>query len=113
MNRKLITLSNVAILLVLPVAALAFNPGGVPNAAPNLTINQLVDVVFSILWPIVVAFAIIMFILAAFLFMTAQGDPVKLQQARSAVIWGVVGVAVALLAFSIPFVIRNTIGQGI
>lgn len=113
MNKKLIALSQVAMLLVLPVAVLAFNPGSIPNSVPGLTVNQLVDIVFSIVWPVVVAFAIIMFILAAFLFMTAQGDPTKLQQARSSVIWGVVGMAVALIAFSIPFIVRNTIGMGI
>ena len=113
MNKKLITLLNVGVVLALPVVALAFNPGAVPNAVPGLTIGQLIDIVFSIMWPVVVAFSIVMFILAGFLFMTAQGDADKIQQARSSVIWGVVGIAVALLAFSIPFIVRNTIGSGI
>jgi len=113
MNKKLITFLNVVVVLALPVVALAFNPGAIPNAVPGLTVNQLVDVVFSIVWPVVVAFSIIMFILAGFLFMTAQGDPEKIGQARQSVIWGTVGIAVALIAFSIPFIVRNTIGLGI
>ncbi len=113
MNKKLITSINVAVVLALPVFALAFNPGAIPNSVPGLTIGALVDIVFSIVWPVVVAFSIIMFILAGFMFMTAQGDAEKINTARSSVIWGAVGIAVALIAFSIPFIVRNTIGSGI
>lgn len=115
MNKKLIAASLSAVLLALPAVMLAaqFNPGGIPNAAPALTINDLVDIIFSILWPVAVAFFIVMFVIAAFQFFTAQGDPEKIKSARNFVIWGVVGVVVALLAWSIPFIVRNTLGQGI
>jgi len=113
MNKKLLA-SSALVLLSLPAVILAvFDPGPLPNAAPTLTVNTLVDVLFSILWPIAVAFFIVMFLLAAFQFVSAQGDPVKIGTARQFVIWGVIGVVVALLAFSIPFIVRNTIGQGI
>ena len=111
MNKKLITVS--AILLTLPAIILAFNPGPIPNPAPGLSVNDLVDLVFAILWPIAVAFFIIMFVIAAFHFFTAAGDPEKVKSARNFVLWGVVGVVVALLAWSIPFIIRNTLGSGI
>lgn len=113
MNKKLIASAVSAMVLALPSMMLAFNPGGIPNAVPGLSINTLVDVVFSIIWPVVVAFVIIVFIISAFIFLTAQGDPAKVAQGRLAVIWGVVGVVVALLAWSIPFIVRNTLGQGI
>lgn len=113
MNKKLIAASAATILLSTPALMFAFNPGGIPNAAPGLTVNSLVDLIFSILWPVAVAFFIIMFILAAFTFFTAHGDETKLATARYEVIWGTVGVLVALLAFSIPFIVRNTIGNGI
>lgn len=108
MNKKLIISSASALLLALPALMLAFSPGNVPNNV-SVTIGGLVDIIFNILWPIAVAFFIIMFILAAFLFATARGDPEKVKQARDAVIWGVVGVVVALLAFSIVFIIRTMI----
>ena len=113
MNKKLIISSVLPAMLLLPMVALAFAPGDIPNAAPNLSINDLVDVIFSIIWPVAVAFFIIMFIVAAFMFMSARGDPAGVEKARQAVIWGVVGVIVALLAFSIPFIVRNTLGRGI
>ena len=111
MNKKLITSSILTVALALPMLVLAFNPGPLPNPAPGLNINELVDVVFNILWPIAVAFFIIMFVLAAFIFISGQGEPAKIQQARQAVIWGVVGVVVALLAWSIPFIVRNQLAQ--
>ena len=98
---------------MLPSAALAFNAGATPNANPSLTLGTLIDIVFNVFWIGAVAFFIVMFILAAFQFFTAQGEPEAVGQARYFVLWGVVGVAVALLAFSIPFVVRNTIGNGI
>ena len=113
MNKKIIASSVLTVLLSMPAVILAFNPGGVPNAAPGLTVNALVDLVFSILWPIAVAFFIVMFVIAAFQFFNAQGDPEKIKAARSFVIWGIVGVVIALLAWSIPFILRNTLGQGI
>ena len=113
MNKKLLTLSNALIFLSLPAVILAFNPGPVPNASPGLSVEALIDIIFAILWPVAVAFFIIMFILAAFKFFTAQGEPDGVADARNFVIWGIVGVVVALIAFSIPFIIRNTLGSGI
>lgn len=107
MNKKLIISSSLAALMVLPALTLAFNPGPVPNPVPGLNVNQIIDVIFSILWPIAVAFFIIMFIIAGFLFATAQGDPEGIKKARQSVIWGLVGVLIALIAFSIVFIIRN------
>ena len=109
MNKKIISITSAA-LLALPVLAMAFNPGAVPTSNPSLTINQLVDILFSILWPVAVAFFIVMFVIAGFLFATASGDPDKTKQARDAVIYGAVGVVVALVAFSIVFVLRNLVG---
>ncbi len=109
MNKKILT-GALTTALLLPSVILAFNPGNQPNALPNLNVNTLIDVLFSILWPIAIAFFIVMFILAAFKFATAQGNPEEVATARRFLIWGIVGVVVALLAFSIPFILRNQLG---
>lgn len=111
-NKKFIAAAS-TIALALPSVLLAFNAGPIPNAVPGLNISTLVDILFAILWPVFVAFAIVMFIIAAFYFFTAQGDPESVKVARNFVIFGAVGVVVALVAFSIPFILRNTLGQGI
>ena len=109
MNKKIISVAS-AVMLALPVLTLAFNPGPIPTSNAGLTINQLVDILFSILWPVAVAFFIVIFVIAGFLFATAGGDPDKTKGARDAVIYGAVGVVVALVAFSIVFVLRNLVG---
>ena len=81
MNKKLLASSAITLLLSMPAVILAFDPGNIPNAAPSLDINNLVDVLFSILWPVAVAFFIVMFIFAAFKFATAQGSPDKIGEA--------------------------------
>ena len=113
MNKKVIAVSATALLLALPLMGLAFNPGDQPNQVPGLNVSALIDVIFSIIWPIVVAFAIIMFLMAAFMFFSSQGDPEKVTMARNATVWGIVGMTVALIAFSIPSIVRTTIGNGI
>ena len=114
MNKKIVALAATTLLFAMPLAALAagFDPGNQPNRV-NININQLIDIVFGILWPIVVAFAIIMFVLAGMAFFTAQGDPTKIADARNFVLYGVIGMAVALLAFSLPFIIRHTLFSSI
>lgn len=107
MNKKLISVSLSAFLLSFPAVILAFQAGPVPSAVTSLTVESIIDLLFSILWPVAVAFFIVMFVIAAFQFFNAQGDAEKIKSARSFLIWGVVGVVVALLAWSIPFIIRN------
>jgi len=111
MNKKLIA-TSVLILLSSPMVILAvFNPGPPPNTVNTLSVEALIQVIFNIIWPVAVAFFIIMFIIAAFSFATSRGDATKVGEARNFVIYGVVGVVVALIAFSLPFVVRNLLNS--
>src|SRR3989338_3649608 len=51
------------------------------------------------------AIAIIIVLVSAFKFITAGGDSAATGEARQMLIWGVVGIAVALLAFSTPSIV--------
>jgi len=48
---------------------------------------------------IVLIIAIIMIIYAGFIWMTAAGDEEKLGKARKTLIWGLVGIGIALFAY--------------
>lgn len=102
-----------AALLALPLAALAFTPGPTPNTVANLSTTDIVNIVLDFVWPIFAGFAVLMFIIAGFYFLTSQGDATKVATARQAVLWGIVGVVVGLVAFSIPAIVRLTVGSGI
>lgn len=62
-----------------------------------------------VVWPIFAGLAIIMFIYAGIMFLTSSGDPGKLTTARNAVIWGVVGIIVALLSYGIIGFVENNL----
>jgi hypothetical protein len=77
--------------------------GGLPD------IWTIIVNIIKFLWPIFIGFFIFMAIWAGFLFITANGEPGKIQTAKSAVIWAIVGLILGLLSFSIPDIIRNVI----
>ena len=107
MNKKITGLISAAALFALPLAAFAL--ATIPEPASRVfTVQGIINILFAyIFWPIVIAFTIIMFILAGIGFFNAQGDPTKVADARNFVIWGVVGMVVMILAFSLPLFVAN------
>jgi phosphoglycerol transferase MdoB-like AlkP superfamily enzyme len=91
----------------LPVIALAQPTGSVTS------ICQLVKKIESLTWTVFGLIAVICFIYAAILFLTAGGAPEKVQAARSAFLWGVAGVAVGIIAFSIVAIVGSGIGVSV
>lgn len=110
MNKKLIALLPSVTLLLLPVAVLADIDPGLAPGAQNLSITQIVNIVLNFIWPLFVGFAVIFFLIAGFQFLTAQGAPDKIATARMSVLWAVIGVVLGIIAFSIPFIVRTTLG---
>jgi len=108
MNKKLTIASTIGLLLVFPVAALAV-PGVFQGDVITL-VGGVKDLVLNIMWLVAITYIIIMFVLAGFKFMAAQGDPSGVREARQAVIWGIVGTAVILLAWSIISIVAAQLG---
>jgi predicted secreted protein len=102
--------------LALPVAAQAACPDGstpppgIPCAAPvlqNLSIYTILNSIVSILFYVLMFAAIIMILIGAFNFLTAGGDQEKVGKARSAIVYAVIAIVIAVLARSVPFIIRT------
>lgn len=119
--KKLTTILIALSLLILPVAVFAQGGGGVganigmegnapggygnvPNDIVTLVhrIEQIVGLVFG-------AIAVVLFVMAGIMFLTAQGDPEKVKTARNAFIWGVVGVLVGLVAYGIIALVSSMV----
>ena len=102
---KKITLGIVLLVaLVLPVLTMA---------QPNVRIGSLQEIVIKIqnaLWIVFGLIAVIAFVTAGILFLTAGGDPEKVQTARAAFIWGVAGVVVGIVAYSIIAIVASFLG---
>ncbi len=108
MNKKIVAFSSLSVLLILPVFVLAQvnTPGQYSGTALQLAID-IITFLLDILWIVAATFVVVMLVIAGFKYLTAQGDPGKIQEANKAVIWGVAGVAVILLSWSITGVLRT------
>ena len=110
MERKIIRVLTLVVLLAMPIFGLAVTTVPLPNVNTSLNITTLIDLIFNFIWPIIGIIYVIIFLGIGFLFIIANGDPSKVSQARLALLGGVAVVALGLLAFSIPFIIKNSLG---
>jgi hypothetical protein len=77
-----------------------------PQVDPNQVLSNGISIA---LWGIgILSVAVIIY--AAFRIVTARGDVEKAKKGRAAVVWGMVGLGVALLTGFIVSVVINTLG---
>jgi hypothetical protein len=80
-----------------------------PLAFPDITafMQALLNVVIVIATPIMV----LCIIYAGFLFVTAQGNPEKLQVAKRAIIYGIIGGVIILGSVAVLQIVQNTVNE--
>lgn len=72
------------------------------------TLTTVINVVLAVVGFV----AVIMIIMGGISFITSQGDSSKVTKARNTILYGVIGLVVALLAFAIVnFVLSNVFGS--
>lgn len=74
-------------------------PNVKPLPRPN--VGSEVGNVLAIVFSIIGAISLLIIVVAGFTFITSQGDPQKVAQARSAIVYAAAGLAVSILAVSI------------
>lgn len=94
--------------VILPFTIMAQVGAPQPGGGPG-TLEGIGQKIANAAWVIFTIVAVVMFVIAGILFLTAMGNPEKIVQARNAFLWGVVGVVVAVIAFSITTIISNII----
>lgn len=73
------------------------------------TVQNIINWVLAVLGIV----AVIMIIIGGVTYMTSQGDPGKTKRARDTILYGIVGLVIALLAYAIVnFVLANIFGGG-
>ena len=102
MNKTKIALIFLGVLL-LPVLAFAQ-----PNANIG-SLGRLVDIIKNVLWVFFGLLAVIAFVMSGIMFLFAGGQPEKVVAARSTAIWGVVGIVVGIVAYSIVRIIESIV----
>lgn len=92
-------LSFLLIALVFPVVALA-----AAYTSPLPTSVELLDMIAQIanyLFWILLAISIVFIVYAGILFVTASGNPDQVEKARHIILYAVIGIIVAMLAYGI------------
>lgn len=96
---------------VLPLVAMAQYDGPPTPLITSLTdVLSLIDRAGVWIFSIIMALAVIVILVGAFLFLTAGGDPEKIASARGWIIGGVIGVAIALLSSGLISMLKAFIG---
>jgi hypothetical protein len=115
MNNKLkVGLASVFLCLsalVMPVA-LADLPN--PTSVSITTVQQIYNILDNLIgWIFTFFFAVaVVFLLsAAFTYLTAAGDSAKVGVAKNRLLYAVIAIAVALVAKSVPYLVRSFLGQ--
>ena len=71
------------------------------------TVQNIINWVLAVLGLV----AVIMIIVGGVTYMTSQGDPGKTKKARDTILYGIIGLVIALLAYAIVnFVLANVFG---
>ena len=90
------------------------NGGGIPigliNPLQAKTLEEAINAFINFLFYLAMALAPILIIYAAFLLLTAAGDPAKISKARTIILWTLIAVAIILLAKGLPSVIKGAFG---
>ena len=86
-----------------------------PKEGENLETNSLWPAIQNIINWVLAAMgliAVIMVIVGGFTYMTSQGDPTKTKKGRDTILYGIIGLIIALLAFAIVnFVLGNVFNK--
>jgi len=68
-----------------------------PNPISTQNFQLLVEKLFKILQKVAMAALAICIIFAGYLFATGEGNPEKIERAKKAIFWGIVGAGIAFL----------------
>ncbi len=107
---------HIVILLLFLLVSFPFLVSGggiqIPNPLEVETFEALVGLILDFLLDVAIVLAPIIFIYAAFMYLTAAGSPEKIQKANKALLWAVVGLTLVLLANGAASVIADILGIG-
>lgn len=109
--KKIITISILTILVALPVFAQITGPISPPEKIKTFEdILALVNKIINYIFTALIVFAVIFLLIAAFSWMTAAGDPVKVGQARDKLLYALIALAIGALAKGLVFMVANLMG---
>jgi hypothetical protein len=110
MNKKIIYLVIFVSLFALASSTLAQveipNPLGSTNTFGNLIADKIIPAIVGIIGSL----ATIMIIIAGILYLTSAGSPERINTAKKALMYAIIGIVIAVAAGTIAAVIKTTLG---
>lgn len=82
----------------------------IPNPLEAESFEELIENLIDFIFWVAVVIVPLMIIIAGFYFLTAAGNPEKVNTAKRIIFWSIVGFAIVLLAKGIISMIREIIG---
>ena len=79
----------------------------IPQDGASLT--EIVQSILNWIFGIIGIVAVVMIIIGGFNFMTSAGDPGKVKKGKDTILYGIIGLVIALLAFAIVNFVLNGI----
>ncbi len=83
--------------------------GVTTNDGKQTNLMGVLNIVINVVLGVVGFIAVVMIIMGGISFTTSQGDAAKTTKARNTILYGVVGLVVALLAFAIVNFVLNSV----
>jgi heme/copper-type cytochrome/quinol oxidase subunit 2 len=99
------------------IASVGSNPSvsagslNIKNPIKPNDINELITAILKIVVQIGTPILVLAIIYVGFKFVAARGNPGKLEEAKQAFVWTLIGAAIVLGAFVISTIIQTTIQQ--
>lgn len=110
---KLFRLISLAFPFVPTLSALAITVQPAPTIVSNLDdFFALICTASNLLFTIIIILSLIIFLYAAFLFLTGGGSEDNQKKARAFLLYGIIGIIVALLAKGMVLVVVNVVSSG-
>lgn len=92
---KKILFCLLAVSLVMPLVSQAVS---IPNPLKAETFEQLLNSIIDFLFYLALGITPLMIVIAGFYFITAQGDPKKVETAQTIIKWAIIGFIIVICA---------------
>ena len=77
---------------------------------PNFGVKKMIGNIVEILFVIIAIVSVFMIIYAGYTMMTSAGDPGKVKKGKDTILWGIIGLIVAILAYAIVNFVLGQLG---
>jgi len=115
MNKKILgIMSAVAIAGMFAMPVLAQDITVSPQAPPAYTATEALGIITTVInyaFGFLLAVAVLMLILAAYLFVTAGGDPEKVGKANKMLMYALIGIAIAVVVRGLIALVGLMLGR--